>query len=70
MLRFLLLRFLPRRLLPVLIVLDVIRMIRGWQKRNAPPINPPPGRRVKTVEVRESGQGAEQTWQDRTDPTT
>jgi hypothetical protein len=66
--RFLLLRFLPRRLLPVLIVLDVIRMIRGWQKRNAPPIDPPPGRRIGTVESRESG--TERAWNDRTDPTT
>jgi hypothetical protein len=67
--RFLLLRFLPRRLLPVLIVLDVIRMIRGWQKRNAPPIDPPPGRPVKTVAVRESDPGTEGGRIDRTDPT-
>lgn len=44
MVRFLLLRFLPRRLLPILIVLDVILMIRGWQRRKAPPVAPSDGR--------------------------
>ena len=70
MLRFLLLRFLPRRLLPILIILDVVRMIRGWQKRNAPPIDPPPGRRVKAVEIREPAPDPEGGWIDRSDPTT
>jgi hypothetical protein len=35
MLRFLLLRFLPRRLVPLLLLLDVIRLVRRWQTRDA-----------------------------------
>jgi hypothetical protein len=37
MLRFFLLRFLPRRLVPLLIALDVIRLIRNWRARNRRP---------------------------------
>jgi hypothetical protein len=31
MLRFLFLRFLPRRLVPLLVLLEVIRLLRRWQ---------------------------------------
>ena len=31
MLRFLFLRFLPRRLVPLLLLLEVVRLVRRWQ---------------------------------------
>jgi len=34
MLRFLLLRFLPRRLVPLLLLLEVVRLVRRWQTRD------------------------------------
>jgi hypothetical protein len=34
MLRFLLLRFLPRRLLPLLLLLEVVQLVRRWQTRD------------------------------------
>jgi hypothetical protein len=66
MIRFFLLRFLPRRLLPVLLVIEAFRFIRGWRARGKPPIDPPAGRRpARAVEIREPG-GPEQGWTDRT----
>jgi len=44
MLRFLLLRFLPRRLLPILMVVEVVRLIRrvlGGRNQPPPPTKPP-----------------------------
>ena len=34
MLRYLLLRFLPRRLVPLLFLFEIFRLIRRWQTRN------------------------------------
>jgi hypothetical protein len=34
MLRFLLLRFLPRRLVPLLLLLEVVQLVRRWQTRD------------------------------------
>jgi hypothetical protein len=36
MLRYLLLRFLPRRLVPLLFLLEIFRLVRHWQTRNDP----------------------------------
>lgn len=41
MLRFLFLRFLPRRLVPLLTLFEIYRLFRRWQTRNEPPIAPP-----------------------------
>jgi hypothetical protein len=65
-LRFVLLRFLPRRLVPVLLALEVIQLIRGWRKRNEPPVSPPPGRRTATADE-PSPERPEHAWADRTD---
>jgi hypothetical protein len=66
MIRFFLLRFLPRRLVPVLLVVEAFRFIRGWRARNKPPIAPPAGRRpARTVEIRDEGTPTT-TWTDRT----
>jgi hypothetical protein len=67
MLRFFLLRFLPRRLVPILLVLDVIRLIRNWRSRNRPAIAPPAGRRTATADEGKTGVTATNTWTDRTD---
>lgn len=47
--RFLLLRFLPRRLVPVLTVIEVVRLVRrlGGGRRSTPVATPP--RRLRTV---------------------
>jgi hypothetical protein len=34
MLRFLLLRFLPRRLVPLLLLIEVVQLVRRWQTRD------------------------------------
>ncbi len=34
MLRFLLLRFLPRRLVPLLLLVEVVQLVRRWQTRD------------------------------------
>lgn len=47
-LRFLLLRFLPRRLVPLLTVLEVVRMVRRLRGRGKTPVAAPP-RRLRTV---------------------
>jgi hypothetical protein len=36
MLRYLLLRFLPRRLVPLLFLLEIVRLLRRWQTREDP----------------------------------
>ena len=41
MLRYLFLRFLPRRLVPLLFLLEIYRLFRRLQSRNEPPIAPP-----------------------------
>jgi hypothetical protein len=41
MLRFLFLRFLPRRLLPLLTLFEIYRLFRRWQTRNEPPVASP-----------------------------
>ena len=41
MLRFLLLRFLPRRLVPLLFLLEIYRLMRRWQTRDDPTAGPP-----------------------------
>ena len=38
MLRYLLLRFLPRRLMPLLFLLEIFRLFRRWQERNKPAV--------------------------------
>ncbi len=39
MLRYLLLRFLPRRLVPLLFLLELFRLVRRWQTRNDPVVD-------------------------------
>jgi hypothetical protein len=39
MLRFLFLRFLPRRLVPLLFLLELFRLVRRWQTRNDPVVD-------------------------------
>jgi hypothetical protein len=39
MLRYLLLRFLPRRLVPLLLLLEFFRILRRWQTRNDPVVD-------------------------------
>jgi hypothetical protein len=34
MLRFLLLRFLPRRLVPLLALIEIVRLVRQWRARD------------------------------------
>ena len=38
MLRYMFLRFLPRRLVPLLTLFEIYRLFRRWQTRNDPPI--------------------------------
>jgi hypothetical protein len=38
MLRYLFLRFLPRRLMPLLFLLEIFRLFRRWQARNQPAV--------------------------------
>lgn len=47
-LRFLLLRFLPRRLVPLLTVIEVVRLVRRLRSRPPTPVAAPP-RRMRTV---------------------
>ncbi len=39
MLRFLLIRFLPRRLVPLLTLLEIALLVWGWRKRKDVPTN-------------------------------
>ena len=48
MLRFILLRFLPRRLVPLLFLVEIFRLIRRWQTRDDPTANSPRRRRSGT----------------------
>jgi hypothetical protein len=50
MLRYLLLRFLPRRLVPLLFLFELFRLFRRWQTRNDPDIDRPL-RRVGPTDV-------------------
>lgn len=47
-LRFLLLRFLPRRLVPLLTVIEIVRLVRRVRGRRSTPAATPP-RRLRTV---------------------
>jgi hypothetical protein len=60
MLRYLLLRFLPRRLVPLLFLLEIFRLFRRWQTRNDPVINPTPRARAGT-----DVDGTPRHWADR-----
>jgi len=48
MLRYLLLRFLPRRLVPLLFLLEIFRFVRRWQTRNDPVVDRSPRVRAGT----------------------
>jgi len=61
MLRYLLLRFLPRRLVPLLFLLEIFRLFRQWQTRNEPPINQTRRVRAGTEVV----DGTPRSWGDR-----
>lgn len=39
--RFVFLRFLPRRLLPILTAIEVFRIVRGLRRRHSPASKPP-----------------------------
>ena len=43
MLRFLLLRFLPRRLFPLLVLFELFRLFRRWRSRDDASAEPPNG---------------------------
>jgi len=47
-LRFLLLRFLPRRLVPLLTIIEIVRLVRRVRGRRSTPVASPP-RRLRTV---------------------
>jgi hypothetical protein len=51
MLRYLLLRFLPRRLVPLLLLVEVFRLIRRWQTRDDTTRYPPRRLRSGTYDV-------------------
>jgi hypothetical protein len=51
MLRFLLLRFLPRRLVPLLFLVEAFRLLRRWQTRDDPTIGRPRRARSGTFEA-------------------
>jgi hypothetical protein len=46
-LRFFLLRFLPRRLVPILTAIEIVRLVRGARRRGPDPVAP---RRLVTVD--------------------
>jgi hypothetical protein len=60
MLRFLFLRFLPRRLVPLLFLLEIFRLFRRWQTRNDPVIDG-----SSRVSVRTDANSAPRFWTDR-----
>jgi hypothetical protein len=60
MLRLLLLRFLPRRLVPLLFLIEIFRLFRRWQTRNDPVIDP--SRRPLAVT---DADGTPRYWADR-----
>ncbi|MEP6638704.1 MAG: hypothetical protein ABJC39_05080 [Chloroflexota bacterium] len=63
MVRFFLLRFLPRRLVPLLFVVEIFRLVQGWRKRNDPVVDP---RRKRAVAGYRAGAAApHQSWTDR-----
>ena len=51
MLRYLLLRFLPRRLVPFLTVLELVLLVRRWRKQNDTPPTTRPIRNVTPADV-------------------
>jgi hypothetical protein len=56
MLRFLLLRFLPRRLVPMLFLFEIFQLIRRWQTRGDPTSSAP--RRLRSGTLRDSRHGS------------
>jgi hypothetical protein len=60
MLRYLFLRFLPRRLLPFLFLLEIYRLFRRLQARNEPPITP-----SRRLNAGTDVDGAPHYWADR-----
>jgi hypothetical protein len=60
MLRYLFLRFLPRRLVPFLFLLEIYGLVRRWQKRNDPPIA-----RARRVGPQAEVDGTSSYWADR-----
>lgn len=69
-LRFLLLRFLPHRLVPLLTVIEVVRLVRRLRARRSTPVATPP-RRLRTVgdgPGRNPADGADATALDVTRP--
>jgi hypothetical protein len=60
MLRFLFLRFLPRRLVPLLTLFEIYRLLRRWQTRNEHPIAPP-----RRLNAGTTVDGTPRSWADR-----
>ena len=60
MLRFLFLRFLPRRLVPLLTLFEIYRLFRRWQSRNEPPVAPP-----RRLNPETDFDGTPRSWADR-----
>jgi hypothetical protein len=60
MLRFLFLRFLPRRLVPLLTLFEIYRLFRRFQSRNETPIVPP-----RRLNPEDDFDGTPRYWADR-----
>ena len=60
MLRFLFLRFLPRRLVPLLTLFEIYRLFRRWQSRSEPPVAPP-----RRLNPEDDFDGTPHYWADR-----
>ena len=60
MLRYLFLRFLPRRLVPFLFLFEIFRLFRRWQTRNEPPIALP-----RRLNAQTDVDGTPRYWADR-----
>ena len=60
MLRLMFLRFLPRRLVPLLTLFEVYRLFRRFQSRNEPPIPPP-----RRLNPEDDFDGTPRYWADR-----
>jgi hypothetical protein len=59
MLRFLFLRFLPRRLVPLLTLFEIYRLFRRWQSKNEPPVAP------RRLNPETDFDGTPRSWADR-----
>jgi hypothetical protein len=60
MLRYLFLRFLPRRLVPLLFLLEIYRLYRRFQSRTEPPVAPP-----RRLDAGTDMDGTPRYWADR-----